>query len=147
MSGTKHDEGKLPLHLIPRVAYEALGRVLAFGVKKYDAWNWAKGMDWSRNYSAAMRHMTAWWDGEDKDPETGYSHLWHAFTDIMFLIAYEAYGIGEDDRYFLIDGPLTKVDKIPSWSIEKELEDLGKKEERTKERENGVNSNLVRGID
>lgn len=61
--------------------------------------NWEHGMKWSRPFGALMRHMWAWWRGEDKDPETGRSHLWHAGCCIAFLIAYEARGDGEDDRW------------------------------------------------
>lgn len=60
--------------------------------------NWELGMSWSRVFGAAMRHLWAWWKKEDKDPETGYSHLWHAFTCIAFLIAYEQRNAGKDDR-------------------------------------------------
>jgi hypothetical protein len=45
-----------------------------------------------------MRHMWAWWRGEEKDPETGMSHLWHAACCVMFLIAYEARRAGTDNR-------------------------------------------------
>lgn len=60
--------------------------------------NWEAGMDWSRVFSALQRHTWAWWGGEDKDPETGFSHLEHAACCIMFLNAYEQRGIGKDDR-------------------------------------------------
>lgn len=76
---------------------DALGKVLAFGARKYAAGNWALGMDWSRPWDAMHRHLTAWASGERTDPETGYSHLWHAAAMLMFLIAYEARGVGRDD--------------------------------------------------
>lgn len=60
--------------------------------------NWEEGMCWSRVFSALMRHMWAWWSGQDRDEETGFSHLSHAACCIMFLIAYESRGIGADDR-------------------------------------------------
>lgn len=94
----KFDEGKLRLSLIPRSLFIALGTVLTYGARKYEPYNWAKGTDWSRLYDATLRHLTAWWDGEDKDPESGYSHLWHALTNICFLIVYVAHGRGKDDR-------------------------------------------------
>lgn len=76
---------------------DGIGRVLAFGAKKYDAGNWAKGMAWSRPWDALHRHLNAWASGETKDPETGFSHLWHAGCCLMFLIAFEARGIGKND--------------------------------------------------
>lgn len=98
-SATKDDGGKeVRPELIAPEMTTALGTILAFGAKKYDAGNWAKGMDWSRCYGALQRHLNAWWSGEDSDPETGKSHLWHAACCLMFLIVYEARGKGKDDR-------------------------------------------------
>lgn len=96
--GRKDDGGKSPHHLIAPEMPEALAQVLAFGAAKYAPRNWEKGMDWSRPFSALMRHMWAWWRGEGADPETGMSHLWHAACCIMFLVAYEERKIGRDDR-------------------------------------------------
>jgi hypothetical protein len=97
---TKFDNGKDPWHLAPWDAFRAIVKVLAYGANKYSARNWEShgGMKWSRLYSALMRHMTAWWEGEDKDSDTGMSHLWHAGCCITFLIAYELRGLGVDDR-------------------------------------------------
>lgn len=99
MGAKKNDQEKPKTHLVPFEFISAIAQVLGFGLKKYGAWNWALGMDWDRPYSALQRHMGAWWAGEDKDPETGLSHLWHAGCNIMFLIIYEMKGIGKDTRY------------------------------------------------
>jgi len=37
-------------------------------------------------------------EGEKADRQIGYSHLWHASACVLFLIAYEIRGVGEDDR-------------------------------------------------
>lgn len=96
--GTKHDQGKAPWGLLPWDALGAAVRVLAFGRDKYGARNWEKGMDWSRPWEAAIRHLTAWHMGEKADPETGFSHLAHALCCVLFLVAYEIRGVGRDDR-------------------------------------------------
>lgn len=96
--GTKYDAGKDPWHLVPYDAVGAIVKVLAFGAGKYAPRNWEKGMDWSRCFGALQRHLVSWWNKEGVDPETGYSHLWHAGCCIMFLIAFELRGIGTDDR-------------------------------------------------
>lgn len=96
--GRKDDGGKLPWHLLPPELMIGVAAVLQFGAVKYTERNWEKGMAWSRVFSALMRHLWAWWMGEKKDPETGYSHLWHAGCCIAFLIAYEQREIGVDDR-------------------------------------------------
>ena len=98
MGGQKFDSDKLRYDLLPPELLEEVARVLAFGAEKYSARNWELGMQWSRPFGAMMRHMWAWWGGEDKDPETGYSHLAHAACCIAFLVAYERRNAGEDDR-------------------------------------------------
>lgn len=97
-AGHKDDAGKAPWNLLPFDAVGAIVKVLQFGAGKYAPRNWERGMDWSRPFDALMRHMTAWWAGEKRDPETGLSHLAHAGCCILFLVAYEIRGIGEDDR-------------------------------------------------
>ena len=94
----KFDTDKLPYELIAPEVLDALALVLQFGADKYAPRNWERGMRWGRVFGALMRHMWAWWRGENNDDETGMSHLYHAACCIMFLIAYEARGIGEDDR-------------------------------------------------
>ena len=98
-SATKHDQSKVPLELLSPIALHKIAEVMAFGAKKYDAHNWRKGMKWSRLVGASLRHILAWASGEDKDPESGISHLCHAACCIMFLIEYEELKIGDDDRY------------------------------------------------
>lgn len=94
----KKDAGKDPWHLAPWDAFRCIVRVLAFGAQKYEPRGWEAGIAWSRCYAALQRHLVAWWQREGADPDTGYSHLWHAGCCICFLIAYELRGKGEDDR-------------------------------------------------
>lgn len=96
--GVKFDANKVSFALIPWEAVKAVAQVLNYGAKKYAPRNWELGMDWSRPYDGAIRHLTAWWGGEDKDPDTGMSHLWHCATNLFFLITYEIRGVGRDDR-------------------------------------------------
>ncbi len=95
----KFDGGKLPFHLLSTEAMNQTAAVLAFGAQKYAAHNWRKGFVWSRPLSAAMRHITAFNAGEDKDPESGLSHLAHAACCIMFLLEFEKTHKELDDRY------------------------------------------------
>lgn len=99
LQAVKHDEGKPRYDLVPPEALDALSRVLTFGAAKYSSRNWEKGMDWGRVFGAMMRHAWAWWRGEHKDPETGYSHLWHVLCCAAFLVTYEQRRIGKDDRH------------------------------------------------
>jgi hypothetical protein len=99
MEGKKFDTGKVPLELLPTEALREVAKVLAWGAKTYDRWNWKKGMKWSRLAGAAKRHLYAWLEREEKDPETGLSHLAHLGCCTLFLLTYELLGIGEDDRW------------------------------------------------
>lgn len=87
---------------IPKAPLDLLARIYGYGHEKYgDAHNYRKGYEWSKNYDALQRHLTAWWDREDNDPESGLSHLghaaWHIFSLIVFSSdpKYKQY----DDRY------------------------------------------------
>lgn len=96
--GHKDDTGKAPYDLLAPEFLAGTAEILAFGAAKYAPRNWEKGMAWSRPFSAMMRHMWAWWAGEQADAETGKSHLWHAACCLMFLVAYEQRKTGHDDR-------------------------------------------------
>jgi hypothetical protein len=60
--------------------------------------NWEQGMTWSRCYNSCMRHLLAFWRGEEMDPESGLPHLAHAICNIIFLYEYQTRSIGKDDR-------------------------------------------------
>ncbi|MGL2349658.1 dATP/dGTP diphosphohydrolase domain-containing protein [Helicobacter pylori] len=94
----KDDAYKSRVDLIPPSALLTIGHVLANGARKYGANNWRNGMDWSRLHGAALRHLLAWFNGEDKDPESGLPHLAHAACCLLFLMDYDAQQIGCDDR-------------------------------------------------
>ena len=96
--GVKFDQGKLRMDLLPPEVETAIAQILTDGADKYGERNWERGMAWSRPYAALRRHLIAWWSGQDTDPESGHSHLWHVLTNAAFLVAYEQRGIGEDDR-------------------------------------------------
>jgi hypothetical protein len=99
LEGKKHDGGKPPIGLISSAFIFEVAKVLEFGAHKYDAWNWKGGFRWVRVTNAVLRHIFSWLGGEDKDPETGISHLAHASCGLMFLIDFEINKLGEDDRW------------------------------------------------
>jgi hypothetical protein len=108
MSARKDDNGKVPLELLPTQALEQVARALAFGRDRYGPWNWAGGFAWSRLIGAALRHLFAWQRGEDKDPESGLSHLAHAGCCVLFLIQHEISKLGQDDRHKQFLSPADK---------------------------------------
>jgi len=109
--GTKHDEGKPMVGLLPAEAIIEVSKVFTFGAKKYDSHNWRKGFIWSRVYDAVLRHVFAWVSGENKDPESGLSHLAHAIAGLMMLITFEKTGTGNDDRY--VQTPISNTEDYP----------------------------------
>lgn len=86
--GVKHDAGKPRYELIPPEALDGVTRILTFGATKYGDRNYEKGINYSRVFGAAMRHLWTWWRGEENDPETGESHLHHAACCVMMLQTY-----------------------------------------------------------
>jgi hypothetical protein len=98
-TGIKNDDGKPDMSLLSSIALVKIAEVMSFGKKKYSANNWRGGFVWSRPLAAAARHLYAYIGGEDKDPESGLSHLAHAACCIMFLLEFETTRLDLDDRY------------------------------------------------
>lgn len=86
--GRKDDVGKDRWDLLPVDSIKEFVKVLTFGAEKYNDRNWESGIRYGRCYSAALRHLTAWWSGEELDKETGLNHLAHALCCVAFLLAY-----------------------------------------------------------
>lgn len=88
--GLKDDVGKLRLDLILPDWIEGIGKVLTHGANKYKPSSWQNVEDGiNRHYSAAMRHIVAYRKGEYNDNETNQPHLYHAITNLLFVINHE----------------------------------------------------------
>lgn len=85
--------------LIPTDAIEKLARVFGYGSQKYEDNNWRKGYNWSLSYAAALRHLNAFWGGEDLDPESGLPHVSHAAWHCLVLTTFMKEQPGKDDRF------------------------------------------------
>lgn len=97
--GTKHDAGKPMMSLLSSKWLLGVAAVLTFGAKKYASHNWRKGLWNSKLMDAAGRHIAAFNDGEDVDPESGLSHLLHASCCLMFAYELSLTRPDLDDRY------------------------------------------------
>jgi len=84
-TGMKFDQEKPRLDLVEPSFLLGLADVLTYGARKYAPNNWREGIDASRLYAALQRHLLAFWQGEDIDPESGLPHLSHAACELMFL--------------------------------------------------------------
>lgn len=93
----KHDDGKPDWSLVPFESLEGMVKVLEFGAKKYDNWNWTAdgGFQYTRVLRSCLRHLFAWSRGEDLDPESGLSHIHHAMCNLLFISHY----IGNKKKY------------------------------------------------
>jgi hypothetical protein len=88
--GLKYDTGKLRWDLLPMDCIEDVVKILTFGAEKYSPNNWKSVTPFNdRYYAALMRHVVAWRNGEEIDPESGLSHLSHAMCNLVFLSWYE----------------------------------------------------------
>lgn len=106
--GKKFDQGKPRMDLISHYSMIELAKVLSFGAEKYDSWNWSKGIVYSRVTAAVYRHMGAWNNREDKDPESNLSHLAHALCGLMFLVDYEVRNLNHLDDRRPVDSIISK---------------------------------------
>lgn len=90
---------KIPLHLVPPSAIHALANAFADGAQKYGPFNWReKKISATVYYAAALRHLTAWYDGEENARDSGKSHLDHALACIAMIIDGKSVGKLNDNR-------------------------------------------------
>lgn len=115
--GTK----KVPLSGIPAPVLLECGLVKLHGDLKYGRYNWRDaGVRHSVYYDALMRHVMAWWEGEDVDPDSGVHHLAHAITGLSVLRDSQIIGNDVDDRPAPSkDGWISELNEVAKTMIEK----------------------------
>lgn len=103
MNGKNNEGDKLRYDLIPTIALKGVAAVLTLGAKKHGDEggepNWIRGLSFASHYGAALRHMNAWYAGEEHDEE-GFHHLAGAAANLMILhdMAVRHAGTDFDDR-------------------------------------------------
>lgn len=97
--GTKFDQNKMDLTLIPLVALEQEARALMFGEKKYGRYNYTQGFEVSRLTAAALRHIYQYNNGDTFDSESGLHHIGHARACLAMLLHCEQLGTLRDNRF------------------------------------------------
>lgn len=91
---------KLPLHMVPTSMVALASLAFLNGALKYGRTNWRHtGVLASVYYSAAIRHLNAWWEGEEFDEE-GVPHLASALACIGIVNDAKMAGKLRDDRAF-----------------------------------------------
>lgn len=93
----KYDDNKPDWSLVPFESLEGMVKVLEFGAKKYDGWNWTNGggFSYTRVLRSCLRHIFSYMRGEDNDPESGLSHIHHAMCNLLFISHY----IGNKEKF------------------------------------------------
>lgn len=77
---------KSPMSVIPGPVMQELGLALMEGARKYGRHNYrVAGVRGSVYYDATMRHLIAWWEGQDTDPDSGLSHITKAIASLVVL--------------------------------------------------------------
>jgi hypothetical protein len=96
--GRKFDGDKLQYSLVPPLALKSMVEILTYGAQKYEPNNWKHVPDSKRRYFDAMqRHLWAWKEGEQNDPESGKNHLAHALCCLTFLYEHDImYSVGDN---------------------------------------------------
>jgi hypothetical protein len=83
--GLRFNEGKAKWSLVPQSSLTPMVKVLEYGAKKYAPYNWTKGLSVTEICESLKRHLDAYMEGEDTDPESGESHIGHIQCNAMFL--------------------------------------------------------------
>ncbi len=82
---------------IPPLMEAAMG--MGEGAWKYGRHNYRHTRIYASIYfDAVMRHMFAWWEGEDTDPDSGLHHVTKALCSLLVLRDAQIRGMDEDDR-------------------------------------------------
>tara|TARA_R110000803_G_scaffold51629_2_gene106602 strand:+ start:8157 stop:8720 length:564 start_codon:yes stop_codon:yes gene_type:complete len=90
---------KCPVHLVPPALVIGVAEAMKNGADKYGAYNFRDSkISASVYYSAMLRHLYAWWDGEDNASDSGLDHLKHIGSSIALLLDAQASGTFDDDR-------------------------------------------------
>jgi hypothetical protein len=90
---------KAPMSTVPAPVIAELGVAMLEGARKYGRHNYrAAGVRASVYYDAAFRHLMAWWEGEDVDPDSALSHVTKAIATLVVLRDSMMRGNWTDDR-------------------------------------------------
>jgi len=92
-------DGKIRMECLATSVLASEARVLAHGADKYGARNWRKDEILASTYEGAMmRHLFAWINGEDLDPDSGEPHLSHLRACAAVVMDADMFNKLVDDR-------------------------------------------------
>lgn len=106
----RYNKGKLRYELLPEKALKDIVEVYTKGAEKYTIYNedgsikddgannWRKGLPWMSMIGSIERHIKAFKQGEDIDPDLGTKHLANAAWGLMGILEYYKIAPQFDDR-------------------------------------------------
>lgn len=90
---------KTPMSCLPATVMAEVSLGMMEGALKYGRHNYRViGVRASVYYDAAMRHLMAWWEGEDLDPDSGLNHVVKAIASLVVVRDAMIQGKFTDDR-------------------------------------------------
>lgn len=90
---------KVPFSTISAQVLGELGLAMLEGALKYGRHNYrVSGVRASVYYDAALRHLLAWWEGQDIDPDSGLPHVVKAIACLAVVRDSQIQGNWVDDR-------------------------------------------------
>lgn len=112
---------KAALSMVPFTVIFELALAMLEGARKYGRHNYRRaGVRGSVYFDANMRHMAAWYEGEDIDPDSGLSHVTKAIASLVVLRDSMIRDNWVDDRPPRVEaGWLAKLNGIASDIITK----------------------------
>lgn len=112
---------KAPVSTVSAAVILETGVAMAEGARKYGRHNYREaGVRGSVYYDATVRHLMAWWEGEDIDPDSGLSHITKAIASLAVLRDSMIQENWTDDRPPATpEGWMTKLNEATARLIEK----------------------------
>lgn len=90
---------KAPISTVSGPVLAELGVAMLEGARKYGRHNYRiSGVRASVYVDAVFRHMQQWWEGQDKDPDSGMCHLIKAMASLCVLRDAQIHNNWVDDR-------------------------------------------------
>ena len=90
---------KAPMSTVPANVLAEIGVAMLEGSVKYGRHNYrAAGVRASVYYDAVMRHLMAWWEGEDIDTDSNMNHITKALSCLVVLRDAQMQQMYTDDR-------------------------------------------------
>jgi len=113
---------KVPLYsVIPQRALAGAALGLMEGARKYGRHNYrVAGVRASVYMDGLKRHMDAWWEGQDVDPDSGLHHVDKMLSDLLVMRDAMLHGKFNDDRPPNVEGDwIADANKLASALIDK----------------------------